>query len=101
MRQFYVYIVTQRGRGVLYTGVTSDLVRRMYEHRHKLVPGFTSRYHLTRLVYFEVISEAPGAIAREKQIKGWLRQKKIDLIEAGNPEWVDLSERYLEVTPPA
>jgi len=75
----------------LYTGVTNDIVRRVYEHKHKLVPGFTSKYNITRLVYFEETNDIQVALAREKQLKGWVRQKKIALIESANPKWMDLS----------
>jgi len=94
MKQYYVYIMTNRSR-TLYTGVTNDLERRVYEHKHKLIPGFTSKYNITRLVYYEVWSDIREAIAREKQIKGWLRAKKIALIESINPGWEDLSEEWL------
>jgi putative endonuclease len=87
---FWVYITASRRR-VLYTGVTKDLVRRIYEHREHLVPGFSSRYNVDRLVYFESAEEPLAAIAREKQIKGWSRSKKIALIERENPLWLDLS----------
>ena len=90
MREYYVYIMTNKS-GTLYTGVTNDLLRRVYEHKHKLISGFTSRYNITRLVYYEAASDIRAAIAREKQIKGWLRSKKIDLIESVNPTWKDLS----------
>lgn len=79
----------------LYTGITNDLVRRIYEHKNKLVPGFTAKYRITRLVYFEETSDIQAAIAREKQIKGWLRAKKITLIESMNPKWEDLSRQIL------
>ena len=95
MKQYYVYIMTNSSR-TLYTGVTDDLVRRAYEHRNKLIEGFTQKYNITRLVYYEITSDVRGAIQREKQIKGWLRKKKIALIEAANPEWKDLSERWYE-----
>lgn len=90
MRQYYVYIMTNKS-GTLYTGVTDDLERRVYEHKQKLLPGFTSKYNITQLVYFEVTQDIEAAISREKQIKGWLRRKKIALIESVNPEWKDLS----------
>jgi putative endonuclease len=93
MKQYYVYIMTNHS-GTLYTGVTNDLQRRVYEHKHKLVPGFTQRYNITRLVYFEETSDVKSAIAREKQIKGWLRAKKTALINAANPNWRDLSEEW-------
>jgi putative endonuclease len=83
MRDYYVYIMTNHSR-TLYTGVTNDLRRRMYEHKQKRVPGFTSNYNINRLVYFETTSDVRVAIAREKQIKGWLRAKKIALIESAN-----------------
>lgn len=91
----YVYIMTNRSR-TLYTGVTNDLRRRVYEHKHKLVPGFTEKYNITRLVYFEETPDVHAALAREKQIKGWLRAKKIALIEDANPEWRDLSEGWYD-----
>ena len=78
----------------LYTGVTNDLQRRIYEHKHHLNEGFTKRYNIDRLVYYETIPDARAAIAREKQIKGWLRAKKIALIESTNPQWKDLSEGW-------
>ena len=77
--------------GTLYTGVTNDLERRVYEHKNNLFPGFTSKYNITSLVYFEETKNIYSAITREKQIKGWLRAKKIDLIESINPRWHDLS----------
>ena len=76
---------------VLYVGVTGHLARRVWEHKHKRVPGFTVRYRVTELVYFEALGDIRAAIAREKQIKGWLRARKIALIEAFNPRWKDLS----------
>jgi putative endonuclease len=95
MKQYYVYIMTNRSR-TLYTGVTSDLERRVYEHKRKLVPGFTAKYCIKQLVYFEVTQDVHAAIAREKQIKGWLRAKKVALIESVNPEWKDLSVGWYE-----
>ncbi len=95
MKQFYVYIVASRSR-VLYTGVTNNLERRLFEHKNKVVEGFTSRYNVDRLVYFEFTGDAKAAIAREKQIKGWLRAKKIALIESVNPKWRALSKDWLE-----
>ena len=87
---YYVYIMTNKSR-TLYTGVTNNLVKRTYEHKQKLVPGFTAKYNITRLVYFEETPDVKAAITREKQIKGWLRAKKIALIETMNPLWNDLS----------
>jgi putative endonuclease len=87
---YCVYIVTNQRHTVLYTGVSSNLKGRVYQHREKLVPGFTSRYNVDKLVYYEAGSDASGAITREKQIKAGSRQKKIDLINRFNPEWRDL-----------
>jgi putative endonuclease len=88
-RSYFVYILSNRSR-TLYVGVTNDLQRRVYEHKHNLVPGFTSRYRIDRLVYFEGTGDVQAAIAREKQLKGWLRAKKVGLIESVNPTWEDL-----------
>ncbi len=93
MKEYYVYIMANRA-GTLYTGVTNDLQRRVYEHQHKLIPGFTAKYNITRLVYFETTNDIRAAIGREKQIKGWLRAKKIALIESVNPDWNDLSAEW-------
>ena len=90
---YYVYIMSSRYRA-LYTGVTNDLLRRVDEHRHKLVDGFTKRYNITRLVYFESFTHVRDAIAREKQIKAWSRQKRIALIRSTNPEWNDLAKDW-------
>jgi putative endonuclease len=79
---------------VLYTGVTNDLKRRVYEHKHGSVPGFTARYRVNRLVYFESTENVRAAISREKQIKSWTRAKKLDLIVENNPMWRDLSEGW-------
>jgi putative endonuclease len=92
-QQYWVYIATN-GSKTLYTGVTNDLPRRMYEHRHSLIPGFTSTYRIDRLVYFETTSDVRAAIAREKQIKGWRRERKLALIETTNPKWTDLSREW-------
>ncbi len=93
MNQYYVYIMTNRSK-TLYTGVTNDLMRRVYEHKNKMVEGFTKKYNITKLVYYEVTNNVQIAIAREKLIKGWLRRKKIALIESINREWKDLSEGW-------
>jgi putative endonuclease len=85
--------MTNRSK-TLYTGVTDNLQRRMYEHKHHLVEGFTSKYNITRLVYFEETSDVYAALAREKQIKGWVHAKKMALIESSNPDWRDLSEEW-------
>ncbi|MCL9684932.1 GIY-YIG nuclease family protein [Legionella maioricensis] len=86
----YVYLITNKYNKVLYTGVTSDLIRRIYEHKHKMQKGFTQKYNIDRLVYYEVCGDIMSAIAREKQIKGWSRKKKNDLINTLNPNWDDL-----------
>lgn len=87
----FVYIMTNKSNKVLYTGVTSDLVRRVYEHKEKLTKGFTAKYNCNKLVYFEVYDDIIEAIAREKQLKAGSRAKKIDLIQAKNTKWEDLS----------
>jgi len=89
-KTYYVYILTNKTNTVLYTGVTSDLKRRIYEHKHKLVGGFTKKYNVCKLVYYEVSNDAYAAISREKQIKAGSRQRKIDLINSINKEWRDL-----------
>ena len=92
-KEYYVYMMTNKSR-TLYTGVTNNLLRRVYEHKNKLIKGFTSKYNIQYLVYYEMTSSIDSAIAREKQIKGWLRTKKIALIESTNPKWKDLSEEW-------
>lgn len=91
----YVYIMTNKNNTVLYTGVTSDLMNRVHEHKQKLVEGFTKKYNINKLIYYEAFDEIFEAIVREKQIKGWIRKKKIDLIESMNPEWKDLYEEIV------
>ena len=93
---YYVYIVTNRKGGTLYTGMTNALIRRTYEHRTHAVPGFTARYNLERLVYFEEHGTALSAIQREKNIKHWPRAWKVALIERDNPEWRDLFEEVAQ-----
>jgi len=93
MPDYYVYIMTNKSR-TLYTGVTNDLERRVYEHKRKLVPGFTSKYNITRLVWYQTFSDVREAIDWEKRIKGWLRSKKLALIESKNSSWADLSEGW-------
>ena len=93
MQAYYVYIMASITR-VLYTGVTNDLERRVSQHKQKLIPGFTSQYNVTCLVYYETTPDIRAAIAREKEIKGWVRCKKVALIEAVNPTWEDLSARW-------
>ena len=87
---YYVYLLASKKHGTLYLGVTNDIVRRGYEHRTKLVPGFTARYGVDKLVWFEIYNDVTTAIAREKQLKKWRRDWKIRLIEENNSEWVDL-----------
>ena len=94
MNLYYVYMLTNWNNIVLYTGVTNDLERRIYEHKNKLVKGFTEKYNVNKLVYFEYTSDVKSAIAREKEIKGWIRQKKNQLVQGVNPLWKDLSEEF-------
>ena len=89
-RQYYTYIMTNKGYTVLYTGVTNDLQRRVYEHKEKVIQGFTKKYNITKLVYYEIFDDIENAIFREKQIKGGSRSKKIEMIERMNPAWKDL-----------
>ncbi len=93
MDSYYVYIMTNQS-GTLYIGITNNLIRRVYEHKNKLVDGFTKKYNINRLVYFEETTDVYSAIAREKQIKGWVRKKKIELIKTTNPKFKDLSEDW-------
>ena len=94
-KQFFVYIMTNGPRSAtLYTGITGDLRHRVWQHKNKIVPGFTSRYNLTRLVYYECFFYPDAAIAREKEIKGWRRSKKIALIDSMNPQWNDLARDW-------
>jgi len=90
--EYCVYIMANQNNTTLYTGVTNNLQRRVNEHKQNTIPGFTKKYNLHKLVYFEVTNDVQAAILREKQIKGGSRQKKLDLINAMNPEWRDLSE---------
>ena len=87
-------MITNWNNKVLYTGVTKDLERRVYEHKNKLVKGFTSKYNVNKLVYFDYTEDINSAITKEKEIKGWLRKKKNELVESINPEWKDLSKRF-------
>ena len=94
--QYYVYILSNDHKNVIYTGVTNDLIRRVYEHKNHLDKGsFTSKYNVENLVYYEVTTDIDSAIAREKQIKGWNRKRKDRLIETENPNWNDLYENIL------
>jgi putative endonuclease len=91
-KQYYVYIATNQRNTVLYTGVTNNLERRIHEHKNKLTKGFTSKYNINKLVYFQELNNPEEAIAAEKRIKGWLREKKIRLIKSINPGFKDLAE---------
>src|SRR3974390_2298290 len=93
MRRYYVYIMASKSR-VLYIGITNDIWRRVWEHKNDVFPGFTSKYRVHRLVYFETFHYVGNAIAREKYLKGWLREKKVALIRSSNPTWEDLSEQW-------
>ncbi|MBN2676179.1 MAG: GIY-YIG nuclease family protein [Alphaproteobacteria bacterium] len=94
-KQYYVYILFSQKNGTLYVGVTSDLVRRVWEHKNKVVEGFTKKYNVDKLGYYEVFEEIEYAIIREKRLKKFLRKEKLDLIEKQNPKWIDL---YDEIT---
>ena len=93
MKSYYVYMVTNKMQSVLYTGITNNLKHRVYQHKEGLIEGFTKRYKVCKLVYYEVFRSANGAINREKQIKKWNRQWKVNLIEEHNPNWEDLWDR--------
>ena len=94
MGQYFVYILTNWNNKVMYIGVTSNLERRLYEHKNELADGFTKSYHVHKLVYYEETSDVNAAIEREKQLKGWRREKKNTLVETMNPLWKDLSEDW-------
>ena len=94
-KSYYVYILASKKNGTLYVGITSDLIHRVYEHKNNLIDGFTKKYKVHRLVYFEEFNDVEQAILREKQVKKWNRQWKIRLIEKNNPEWRDLYEELL------
>ena len=93
MRDCYIYILSNKSK-TLYIGVTNNLIRRLYEHKSKLINGFTKKYNLTKLVYYEVFNNINDAIKREKQLKNWHRQWKINLIEYVNKDWKDLSKEF-------
>lgn len=97
-KQYYAYIMTTAGNTALYTGVTNDLIRRVYEHKNDMVEGFTKRYKVHKLVYYEVGEEVLSVLAREKQIKSWGRKKKLALITAFNPDWRDLNDEIREAS---
>ena len=90
---YYVYLLTNWNNKVIYVGVTNDLKRRLYEHKNKIIQGFTQKYNLNKLVYFEETNDINAAITREKEIKKWRRQKKDNLVNQLNPNWIDLSEQ--------
>jgi putative endonuclease len=91
-KYYYVYILSNKYNNVLYVGITNDLIRRVYEHKNKLVEGFTEKYNVDKLVYYELFNDAINAITREKKLKGYSRKKKVELINSFNPEWNDLYE---------
>ena len=93
-KQYYVYILTNWNNKVMYVGMTNNLERRMYEHRHKLVQGFTAKYNVHKLIYYEETQDVHAALAREKEIKKWRREKKNLLVQGSNPTWQDLSEAW-------
>lgn len=93
MKTFYVYIMGSKS-GTLYVGLTSDIKKRVYEHKNHLIAGFTDKYNIDRLLYIETMSEPTSAIKREKQIKAWRRERKVELIDSLNPEWNDLSQDW-------
>ncbi len=95
-QSYFVYILTNRKDGVLYIGITNDLVRRVFQHREGAIPGFTNKYNLKRLIYFEAFDDPENAIMREKRMKKWNREWKIELIENNNPEWRDLYPDILQ-----
>ena len=90
MKDYFVYILTNKTNSVLYIGVTNDLKRRLYEHKNGLVDGFTKRYNVHKLVYYEQTTDVYSALSREKQLKGWMRQRKNEIITKFNPQWEDL-----------
>jgi putative endonuclease len=95
MKTFYVYIMGSES-GTLYVGMTSDIKKRVYEHKKHLIPGFTDKYNIDRLLYVETIGEPASAINREKQIKAWMREKKVTLIDSLNAAWIDLSQDWYD-----
>ena len=95
MKNYYIYLLANKKNGTLYTGSTSDLVKRIWEHKNKVIKGFTEKYDVTQLVYYEVCNDVNEAIKRENQIKRWRRQWKMQLIEKTNPDWRDLYDEVL------
>jgi putative endonuclease len=96
-RKFYIYILTNKINGTLYVGITGDLIERVTQHKEKIIKGFTKKYNLTRLVYYEEYENPKEAIYREKQLKKWKRQWKLELIEKENRDWKDLYLEFLEL----
>ena len=96
MNNYYVYIVSNKKNGTLYIGVTNNLMRRIYEHKNGIIEGFTKKYNLNKLIYFDQTNDINSAILREKRLKKWNRTWKIQLIETLNPEWKDLSESFIQ-----
>jgi len=94
MKEYYVYMMASKRNGTIYTGVTSNILKRVYEHKNNIFKGFTAKYSVHQLVYFENHNDIRFAIEREKKIKGWSRKKKLSLIESKNPKWSDLSEEW-------
>jgi len=95
MNSYYVYILASRKNGTLYVGVTNDLVRRAYDHKSNVIQGFTEKYRVHNLVYYESYTDVRDALTREKRLKKWKRQWKINLIESDNPDWIDLYEQII------
>ena len=95
MKNYYIYIMANKTNTTIYIGITSDIIKRVWEHKNKLVGGFTKRYNVNKLVYYEETTDVNSAIAREKQLKGWNRAKKNELIESINPNWDDLYDGVL------
>ena len=95
MKYYYIYIMANKTNSTIYIGVTSDLIKRVWEHKNKVIDGFTKHYNVNKLVYYEETTDANSAIAREKQLKGWKREKKNRLIESVNPNWYDLYDDIL------
>lgn len=95
MKNYYVYIMSSK-TGTLYIGITNDIKKRVYQHKNHLIPGFTNKYNIDRLLYVERVSDPISAISREKQIKKWRREKKVALIDSMNPDWKDLSDGWYE-----
>lgn len=95
MKNYYVYIMSSK-TGTLYIGMTNDIKKRVYQHKNHLIPGFTNKYNIDRLLYVERVSDPISAISREKQIKKWRREKKVAIIDSMNPDWKDLSDGWYE-----